>query len=47
MFDSGVGARLPEEYKKFYEEWRNATPEPVHYIPESGLWKRDESTGEM
>lgn len=45
-FDAGKpGERLPEAYKKFWNEWRKQTPSPVHFIPESGRWKRDSKTG--
>ncbi|KAK6644424.1 hypothetical protein RUM43_000691 [Polyplax serrata] len=47
LFDSEIGARLPTEYRKFYDEWKNTTPEPVHYIPEKGTWRKDEETGQM
>ncbi|XP_030767817.1 39S ribosomal protein L28, mitochondrial [Sitophilus oryzae] len=47
LFDKGVGALLPEAYKKFYKEWRLTEPTAVHYIPEEGKWKRDELTGEV
>ncbi|XP_018331751.1 39S ribosomal protein L28, mitochondrial [Agrilus planipennis] len=46
-FDKGIGARLPEAYKKFYKEWQLTEPSAVHYIPEEGNWKRDEVTGEV
>lgn len=45
-FEAGrVGARLPEAYRKFWNEWKIRKPEPVHYIPEPGKWKRDPVTG--
>ncbi|KAG5886496.1 hypothetical protein JTB14_014679 [Gonioctena quinquepunctata] len=47
IFDKGLGALLPEAYKKFYKEWKLTEPTAVHYIPESGKWKRDELTGEV
>lgn len=47
IFDSGLGARLPEAYKKFYKEWKLTEPTAVHYVPEEGRWKRDEVTGEV
>lgn len=47
LFDNGLGARLPEAYKKFYKEWKLTEPAAVHYIPEEGKWKRDEITGEV
>lgn len=45
IFDKGIGALMPEAYKKFYKEWRFTEPTAVHYIPEDGKWKRDEVTG--
>jgi len=47
LFDKGVGALLPEAYKKFYKEWRETEPTAVHYIPEVGKWKKDDLTGEV
>ncbi|XP_066146888.1 large ribosomal subunit protein bL28m [Euwallacea fornicatus] len=47
LFDRGVGALLPQAYKKFYKEWKETEPSAVHYIPEEGKWKRDELTGEV
>lgn len=31
-FRNGIGAELPESYKKFYNEWKIQKPKPVHYI---------------
>ncbi|XP_058794736.1 large ribosomal subunit protein bL28m [Phymastichus coffea] len=39
---SGIGAALPESYKKFWKEWKLTTPSPVHYIPEEGRFKKRE-----
>ncbi|XP_023026533.2 mitochondrial ribosomal protein L28 [Leptinotarsa decemlineata] len=47
ILDKGIGAQLPEAYKKFYKEWKLTEPTAVHYIPESGKWKRDDVTGEV
>lgn len=47
IFSRGVPARLPEVYKKFYEEWNKPSTVPVHYIPEEGKWKRNPVTGEV
>ncbi|KAL1509100.1 hypothetical protein ABEB36_003894 [Hypothenemus hampei] len=47
LFDKGVGALLPEAYRKFYKEWKETEPSAVHYIPEEGKWRRDELTGEV
>lgn len=44
-FDTGLGARLPEAYKKFWWEWKHQKPAAVHYIPKEGLFERDEVTG--
>ncbi|XP_055375741.1 39S ribosomal protein L28, mitochondrial [Condylostylus longicornis] len=44
-FDKGLGAQLPEAYRKFWREWKNAKPTAVHYIPKEGTWERDEFTG--
>jgi len=46
-WDSGVGACLPEAYKKFWHEWKIQKPAPVHWIKEEGLFKRNEFTGEV
>ncbi|KAG8225619.1 hypothetical protein J437_LFUL004190 [Ladona fulva] len=37
--------RLPQAYKKFWYEWKEKDPKPVHWIPEEGKWKRDPETG--
>ncbi|KAJ8912258.1 hypothetical protein NQ315_008849 [Exocentrus adspersus] len=47
LFNKGIGALLPEAYKKFYKEWRFTEPTAVHYVPEPGRWKRDEVTGQV
>lgn len=44
IFSRGVPSKLPEAYRKFYEEW-NAPAAPVHYRPEPGKWKRNPLTG--
>ncbi|XP_067012370.1 large ribosomal subunit protein bL28m [Anabrus simplex] len=47
-FDPGEpGERLPEAYRKFWHEWKVQKPQPVHYIPEPGKWKRNPKTGEV
>lgn len=46
-FESGLGARLPEAYKKFWNEWKIQKPVAVHYIPKEGRFERDEKTGEV
>lgn len=45
--EEGVFARLPEVYKKFYNDLYKAQPKPVHYIPEPGRYKKDPETGVM
>lgn len=46
-FDKGLGAQLPEGYKKFWREWKQTTPAAVHYIPKEGQWERDEITNQI
>lgn len=38
---------LPEEYKKFYYEWKAQLPKPVHYIHKEGKYEKDQETGEV
>lgn len=45
--DKGIAALLPQAYKKFFKEWKLTEPTAVHYVPESGRWKRNEVTGEV
>uniref|UniRef100_A0A1A9WW99 Uncharacterized protein n=1 Tax=Glossina brevipalpis TaxID=37001 RepID=A0A1A9WW99_9MUSC len=45
-FESGLGALLPEAYKKFWKEWKQTQPAAVHYIPKEGEWSYNEITGE-
>ncbi|XP_076670254.1 mitochondrial ribosomal protein L28 [Andrena cerasifolii] len=40
----GIGAELPEEYKKFWREWKLQEPTAVHYIKQDGNYVRDEET---
>ncbi|XP_015112937.1 39S ribosomal protein L28, mitochondrial [Diachasma alloeum] len=42
-WQNGIGAELPEAYKKFWREWKLQTPTAVHYIPEEGKYKWDEN----
>jgi len=42
-FDKGLGAQLPEAYRKFWREWKLTTPAAVHYIPKEREWERDEA----
>jgi large subunit ribosomal protein L28 len=44
-FESGLGERLPEAYKKFWYEWKVQEPAAVHYIPKEGVFERNEKTG--
>ncbi|XP_030383355.1 39S ribosomal protein L28, mitochondrial [Scaptodrosophila lebanonensis] len=46
-FEKGLGAQLPEAYRKFWREWKLTTPAAVHYIPKDGQWERDEVTNEI
>lgn len=46
-FDQGLGAQLPEAYKKFWKEWKHTRPTAVHYVPKTGKWQRDEVTGQV
>lgn len=47
ILDCGIYKKLPEEYKKFYREWKLTTPKPVHYIPREGTFYKDEETGQV
>jgi large subunit ribosomal protein L28 len=44
-FESGLGLRLPEAYKKFWNEWKNQEPAAVHFVPKEGMFERNEKTG--
>jgi len=46
-FDNGLGAYLPEAYRKFYNEWKLAQPVAVHQIVEEGRWRRNDVTNEV
>ncbi|CAG0893586.1 unnamed protein product [Darwinula stevensoni] len=46
-WSKGVLARLPEHYKKFYEEWKHGPEIPVHWKPNEVLLYRHEETGEI
>jgi len=41
------GSHLPESYKKFFREWKLTKPKPVHYVPPTSKWVRDEATGQV
>lgn len=47
ILDCAIYKKLPEEYKKFYIEWKLTTPKPVHYIHEEGTYVKNEETGEV
>lgn len=46
-WSKGIGAELPEEYKKFWREWKIQEPAAVHYIKQEGKYTRNEKTGEV
>jgi len=46
-FETGLGARLPVAYQKFWREWKNQKPAAVHYIPKEGSFERNEITGQV
>lgn len=45
-WSSGLLARLPESYKRFYEEWQYGVRTPVHWIPHKKEYERL-PTGEL
>lgn len=47
IFSRGVPSRLPQAYRKFFEDWRKGPKTAVHYRPVPGKWKRDPLTGEV
>ena len=47
QFETGLGAKLPPSYLKFWREWKETTPAAVHYIPKEGKYERNELTGEV
>lgn len=47
IFNKKVYKNLPEEYKKFYLEWKDQLPKPVHYIHKEGKYEKDPETGEI
>ncbi|XP_018049834.1 PREDICTED: 39S ribosomal protein L28, mitochondrial [Atta colombica] len=47
QWSKGIGAELPEEYKKFWKEWKLQQPAAVHYIKKEGLFERNEKTEEV
>ncbi|XP_020280973.1 39S ribosomal protein L28, mitochondrial [Pseudomyrmex gracilis] len=46
-WNKGIGAELPQEYKKFWKEWKLQQPAAVHYIEEKGKYKRNDETEEV
>ncbi|KAK0159633.1 hypothetical protein PV327_010727 [Microctonus hyperodae] len=44
-WQTGIGASLPEAYKKFWKEWKIQRPTAVHYVHEEGKYKFDEYRG--
>lgn len=42
IFETGLAALLPKEYRKFYDEWKSE-PTPVHYQPRPGKYERKEN----
>ncbi|XP_043267984.1 39S ribosomal protein L28, mitochondrial [Venturia canescens] len=44
-WDSGLGAEMPEAYKKFWKEWKLTQPAAVHYIEKEGKFEMDERLG--
>lgn len=41
-WSAGIGAMLPEAYKKFWKEWKLTQPEPVYYIPKEGKYEKNQ-----
>ncbi|XP_014485134.1 PREDICTED: 39S ribosomal protein L28, mitochondrial [Dinoponera quadriceps] len=46
LWDKGIGAKLPEAYKKFWKEWKTP-PSAVHYIEKKGKYERKDETEEV
>ncbi|XP_018360705.1 PREDICTED: 39S ribosomal protein L28, mitochondrial isoform X2 [Trachymyrmex cornetzi] len=46
-WSKGIGSELPEEYKKFWKEWKLQPSAAVHYIKKEGLFERNETTEEV
>lgn len=46
-WSKGLGAELPEEYKKFWREWKLQRPTAVHYITQEGKYKKNEETEQV
>lgn len=41
-FETDIGAKLPESYKKFFAEWKEEKAKPVHFIEKQGRYKLNE-----
>ncbi|XP_071566070.1 large ribosomal subunit protein bL28m isoform X1 [Temnothorax nylanderi] len=46
-WSKGLGAELPQEFKKFWREWKLQKPVAVHYIKQEGTYVRNEETEEV
>ncbi|KAL0120254.1 hypothetical protein PUN28_008132 [Cardiocondyla obscurior] len=46
-WSNGIGALLPEAYKKFWREWKLTQPAAVHYIKKEGTYIRNDETEEV
>lgn len=46
-WSKGIGAELPEAYKKFWKEWKLQEPAAVHYIKQEGSYVRDDKTEQV
>ncbi|XP_035782661.1 39S ribosomal protein L28, mitochondrial-like [Anopheles albimanus] len=44
-FSKGLGALLPQAYRKFWVEWKQQQPAAVHYVPKDGMFQREDATG--
>lgn len=47
LFSNGIGAELPEAYKKFWKEWKQTTPAAVHYIEQKNRYFRNDRTEQV
>uniref|UniRef100_A0A8D9A4Z5 39S ribosomal protein L28, mitochondrial n=1 Tax=Cacopsylla melanoneura TaxID=428564 RepID=A0A8D9A4Z5_9HEMI len=41
-FDTDIGSKLPESYRKFFAEWKSTDRKPVHYVNKEGRFKLNE-----
>jgi len=46
-WSKGIGTELPEEFRKFWREWKLQKPTAVHYIEKEGSYMRNEKTEEV